>query len=141
MRYPPDDTADQPASRRRGHPGSGPVRQAASDGSVFVPGYDKRREPGPDTADSGGPGSPPWHGSAAGRGPVRGYPPGPGQPPPMYPPGQFAAWNRGPGRASGVQPGPSGLASTSPGQSGASGREAQDSRAATGGAASNPGFP
>ena len=30
-----------------------------------------------------------------GKGPVRGYPPSPGQPPPMYPPGQFAAWNRG----------------------------------------------
>ena len=28
------------------------------------------------------------------RGPVRGYPPLPGQPPPMYPPGQFAAWNQ-----------------------------------------------
>jgi len=30
----------------------------------------------------------------AGKGPVRGYPPAPGQPLPLYPPGQFAAWNR-----------------------------------------------
>jgi hypothetical protein len=29
-----------------------------------------------------------------GKGPVRGFPPAPGQPPPLYPPGQFAAWNR-----------------------------------------------
>lgn len=33
-------------------------------------------------------------GDAAGRGPIRGFPPAPGQPPPLYPPGQFAAWNR-----------------------------------------------
>jgi hypothetical protein len=30
----------------------------------------------------------------AGKGPVRGFPPAPGQPPPVYPPGQFSAWNR-----------------------------------------------
>ena len=29
------------------------------------------------------------------QGPVRGYPPVPGQPPPMYPPGRPQAWNRG----------------------------------------------
>lgn len=60
---------------------------------MFVPGYGTRRERGPD----GGPGGPAgqnWPASAAGKGPVRGYPPLPGQPPPMYPPGQFAAWNR-----------------------------------------------
>ncbi|MGO9293108.1 MAG: hypothetical protein ACLP52_04360, partial [Streptosporangiaceae bacterium] len=34
-------------------------------------------------------------GSTTTRGPVRGYPPAPGQSPLMYPPGQFAAWNRG----------------------------------------------
>ena len=62
-----------------------------------------------------------WHGlaggGAAGKGPVRGYPPMPGQPPPMYPPGQFAAWNRGQpgdaGRAAPAQP-----ASRQPVQSG-----------------------
>jgi hypothetical protein len=54
-----------------------------------------------DAASGGsGPGSPSWHGSSAGKGPVRGYPPPPGQPLPMYPPGQFAAWNRrAPGHA------------------------------------------
>jgi hypothetical protein len=56
-----------------------------------VPGYDSPRKPGRETGD---PADPPWRGSAAGKGPVRGYPPLPGQPPPMYPPGQFAAWNR-----------------------------------------------
>ena len=35
----------------------------------------------------------------AGKGPVRGYPPAPGQPPPVYPPGQFSAWNRVPRQA------------------------------------------
>jgi hypothetical protein len=38
-----------------------------------------------------------WPGVAEavpGKGPVRGYPPVPGQPPPVYPPGQFAAWNQ-----------------------------------------------
>src|SRR5262249_6948705 len=46
------------------------------------------------------PGAPgvPWHGSPAdsaiGKGPVRGFPPTPGQPQPLYPPGQFSAWNR-----------------------------------------------
>lgn len=56
-------------------------------------------------------------GGAAGKGPVRGYPPMPGQPPPMYPPGQFAAWNRGqPGGAGPSAPGQA--ASRQPGQSG-----------------------
>ncbi len=124
-------------------------REAAA-GSLFAPGYGTRPPESPDRDGTGGTGgrtsgASTWYGSAAGgaagRGPVRGYPPGPGQPPPMYPPGQFAAWNRGPGRAGGVQSGPNGPGSRSPGLSGASGREAQDSRAATGGAASNPGFP
>lgn len=33
-------------------------------------------------------------GGSAGKGPLRGYPPAPGQPPPLYPPGPFSAWNR-----------------------------------------------
>jgi hypothetical protein len=33
-------------------------------------------------------------GSPRRRGPIRGYPPMPGQPGPVYPPGQFSAWNR-----------------------------------------------
>jgi hypothetical protein len=102
MRHPSDDPAGKPAGRRRGHlpgPGAG-QRQPDPESSVFLPGYDSPREPG-SGRQSGGHSSPvaPWHGSAAsgaaGRGPVRGYPPLPGQPPPMYPPGQFAAWNRG----------------------------------------------
>jgi hypothetical protein len=35
-------------------------------------------------------------GNAAGKGPIRGFPPAPGQPPPLYPPGPFSAWNRAP---------------------------------------------
>jgi hypothetical protein len=118
MRYPPDDPADKPAGRRRGHlPGSSAGRpQPGGESSVFLPGYDSPREPG-SGRQSGGHSSPaaPWHGSAAsgaaGRGPVRGYPPLPGQPPPMYPPGQFAAWNRGSGghaRPAGAAPRPDG---------------------------------
>src|ERR1700685_1681900 len=97
MRYPPDDAADESASRRRSHrAGPSPAGQHRAEGSVFVPGYDSPRKSGRETGD---PGDPPWRGSAAGKGPVRGYPPPPGQPPPMYPPGQFAAWNRrGPGQ-------------------------------------------
>src|SRR5580700_6195833 len=92
MRYPPDDAADQSASRRRSHrSGPIPAEHARGEASVFVPGYDSPRKPGRETGD---PADPPWRGSAAGKGPVRGYPPLPGQPPPMYPPGQFAAWNR-----------------------------------------------
>ena len=33
-------------------------------------------------------------GGTAGKGPVRGFPPAPGQAAPVYPPGQFAAWNQ-----------------------------------------------
>lgn len=33
-------------------------------------------------------------GGTAGKGPVRGYPPAPGQSAPVYPPGQFSAWNQ-----------------------------------------------
>ena len=34
------------------------------------------------------------HRSGARRGPLRGFPPAPGQPDPVYPPGQFSPWNR-----------------------------------------------
>jgi hypothetical protein len=40
------------------------------------------------------------YGSAGGtarKGPVRGFPPAPGQAPPVYPPGQFSAWNQASG--------------------------------------------
>jgi hypothetical protein len=39
-------------------------------------------------------------GSPRRRGPIRGYPPIPGQPGPVYPPGQFSVWNRPSVRAS-----------------------------------------
>src|SRR5207244_2174089 len=39
-------------------------------------------------------------GSPRRRGPIRGYPPMPGQPGPVYPPGQFSVWNRPSVRAS-----------------------------------------
>ncbi len=35
-------------------------------------------------------------GGTAGKGPVRGYPPAPGQSAPVYPPGQFSPWNQPP---------------------------------------------
>lgn len=118
MRNPPGDGADQRSARRRDHAPdrNGQRERAPAAGSVFAPGYDPSR---PEPADGGPPGSrasspgASWYGSAAGgaagRGPVRGYPPVPGQPPPMYPPGQFAAWNRqrpGPGRPGEPSPGP-----------------------------------
>ena len=73
---------------------------AAAASSVFAPGYDGSPAGGDAVpASAGTHGSPSWYGStaggAAGKGPVRGFPPAPGQPPPMYPPGQFAAWNVG----------------------------------------------
>jgi hypothetical protein len=92
--------------------------------SIFTPGYSggrsARRDPrsGGNLANSGQYaadhyGGPPYeagqHGSgpyvagqygsagnAAGKGPIRGFPPAPGQPPPLYPPGPFSAWNRAP---------------------------------------------
>ena len=120
MRYPSDDTAGKPARRRHGHRadeqasgqhpsgphptgphptgqhqgGQQPGSRQADEESVFVPGYSGRREAGQQAAGGSPAGHPPWHGSSAGKGPVRGYPPLPGQPMPMYPPGQFAAWNR-----------------------------------------------
>jgi len=41
-------------------------------------------------------------GGTARKGPVRGFPPAPGQAPPVYPPGQFSAWNQAP---AGTRPG------------------------------------
>lgn len=114
MRYPPDDATQEPSRRRRSQqPGPGASGQDEGASSVFVPGYEIRREPGPVGHTAGQAATAParWYGSAAdgpaGRGPVRGYPPLPGQPPPTYPPGQFAAWNRsasGRGRHSAAAP-------------------------------------
>src|SRR5215469_5835243 len=141
MRNPPGDGADQRSTRRRDHAtdrdGQRGRRSAA--GSVFAPGYDTNRPEPPDGAASGPRPSSRgtnWYGStaggAAGKGPVRGYPPVPGQPPPMYPPGQFTAWNRrqpgpppagdasqGPGPSAGGQPTRTSGPHTGPGGSGA----------------------
>jgi hypothetical protein len=85
-------------------------RHSASSGAVFTPGYTRgAAEPDPRGAGRPDPGQGAPPGSAS-SGPVRGYAPLPGQPPPIYPPGQFAAWNRRrdgqPGGA--VQPGAQG---------------------------------
>ncbi len=92
--------------------GAGPAGGPGSGSSVFAPGYDASR-PGSGPARGGGEsGRSSWYGSAAdgaaGKGPVRGYPPAPGQPSPMYPPGQFAAWNRGRDGRARTAPGPDG---------------------------------
>ena len=85
---------------RGAQPGTGTGTGQHNDPSVFVPGYRGPR-PGRDSGhQAAGPGTPSasWQNSyadaAVGKGPVRGFPPTPGQPPPLYPPGQFAAWNR-----------------------------------------------
>jgi hypothetical protein len=44
-------------------------------------------------------------GGTAGKGPVRGFPPAPGQSAPVYPPGQFSAWNQASGRTREEPPG------------------------------------
>ena len=116
MRYPGENTSGRAPGRRQnpfgrntppqarpaaggaGGTGAGRVAaggKAASDASVFAPGYTGGRAPRGDQAPAGGG----WSGSSGGatsQGPARGFPPAPGQPPPLYPPGQFAAWNRGP---------------------------------------------
>jgi hypothetical protein len=109
MRFPGENAGGQAAARRRRPSGrdaaSQPGRRAGAgneqgqpggESSLFIPGYRDGRQ---SAAEQGGhpprPGSQyGWAGSAAGKGPVRGFPPAPGQPPPLYPPGQFSAWNR-----------------------------------------------
>jgi hypothetical protein len=115
MRYPGENTAGRAPGRRQnssgripppqarptaggtGGTGSGraaAIGKAASEASLFAPGYTGGRTPRSDqaTAGSAWAGSP---GGATSQGPARGFPPTPGLPPPLYPPGQFAAWNRG----------------------------------------------
>jgi hypothetical protein len=116
MRYPGENAAGRAPARRQnpsgritppqarpaagGAGGTGGGRagaggKAASDASVFAPGYTGGRSPAVDESLAGD-GWSAAPGGAASQGPVRGFPPAPGQPPPLYPPGQFAAWNRGP---------------------------------------------
>ena len=104
MRYPGENAAGRAPARRQNPSGrtappqarpaaGGGGGNAASDASLFAPGYTGGRSPA-----AGEPAGDAWPASpgAAGQGPVRGFPPAPGQPPPLYPPGQFAVWNRGP---------------------------------------------
>jgi hypothetical protein len=103
MRYPGDNAAGRRPGRRLSPSGrmSPPEEGAAGadgkpprgDASLFTPGYSaggQARDQDPFLAGGG------WYGpgGAAGKGPIRGFPPAPGQPPPLYPPGQFSAWNR-----------------------------------------------
>jgi hypothetical protein len=118
MRYPGENAAGRGTGRRQGTSGrttppdartaAGGARAGAArtggataagkaygDASLFAPGYSAGRAPGRDNAPAGSG----WYGppgGAAGKGPIRGFPPAPGQPAPLYPPGQFAAWNRVP---------------------------------------------
>jgi hypothetical protein len=111
MRNPGERSVDRAPGRRRGPagrnsasgqaPGAG-EQPALGGSSLFVPGYageppaaGEPDRPGPSGPGAGRPGG--WHSPATGltgKGPVRGFPPAPGQPPPVYPPGQFSAWNR-----------------------------------------------
>ena len=59
------------------------------------------------------------HPGGARRGPLRGFPPAPGQPGPVYPPGQFSSWNRASTRSAwlGITGTGGGSAETDPGYS------------------------
>jgi hypothetical protein len=106
MRYPGENAAGRAPGRR--HSPSARIAppearaaaasaraggKAASEASVFAPGYTGGRAPGSDQAAAGS-GRYGAASNAAGKGPLRGFPPAPGMPPPLYPPGPFAAWNR-----------------------------------------------
>jgi hypothetical protein len=103
MRYPGENAAGRTPSRRQSPSGRATPPEArpaasgaraggkASRASLFAPGYSNGRAPDHAPAEGGL-----WYPPAgtAGKGPVQGFAPAPGQPPLLYPPGQFAAWNR-----------------------------------------------
>src|SRR5579859_8180758 len=112
----PDDRAGalhrRPTDGGRGWPGS-PAPTGPRVPGPQVPGPQEPARPRPDNPDdepglavtrerpgarrAAPPGGAP---PPAGRlGPIRGYPPRPGQPDPVYPPGQFSPWNRASTRA------------------------------------------
>jgi hypothetical protein len=93
----PSGRTSQPEERAAGGPASG-RRPARGDPSLFAPGYSADRPAAREPVPAGG-GRYGAGGGAAGKGPIRGFPPGPGQPPPVYPPGPFSAWNRAPAEA------------------------------------------
>ncbi|MGH3275392.1 MAG: hypothetical protein ACRDNZ_13855 [Streptosporangiaceae bacterium] len=87
MRHPGDSTAAGPSMFGPGYRGQRPA--------VATPA--RRGGSGRDGGghDGGGPARSDVNADGTtGKGPVRGFPPAPGQPAPLYPPGQFAAWNR-----------------------------------------------
>jgi hypothetical protein len=74
-----------------GYPSPGANR---NDGASGLPGgFPPAGGRAPGAAAGGAPWATAEADAAVGKGPVRGFPPAPGQPPPFYPPGQFAAWN------------------------------------------------
>jgi hypothetical protein len=105
---------------------------AAAASSVFAPGYDASPPGGGAAPPRAGAHGSSWYGStaggAAGKGPVRGFPPAPGQPPPVYPPGQFDAWNVGQDGPS--RPGPQGRSQPDGGFPGRSRRDGSQPDAA-----------
>jgi hypothetical protein len=89
-----------------GDPGSGdPVGRDG--GGYGSGGYGSEQDPGA-RHDRGAAAARTLYGAAggtAGKGPVRGFPPAPGQPAPVYPPGQFSAWNQASGATREGRPG------------------------------------
>jgi len=108
MRYPGESATGETPGRRGSpsgrsapaRPGPGATDQPTpGDPSVFAPGYSTGRAGGRASGRASARGGADHYGStggAANKGPIRGFPPAPGQPPPLYPPGQFSAWNRTP---------------------------------------------
>jgi hypothetical protein len=112
MRNPGENSAGRTPGRRQNPSGRStpPEDRAAAtgvspggkspggDASLFAPGYSAGRPAARESVPAGG-GRYGAGGGAAGKGPIRGFPPAPGQPPPLYPPGPFSAWNRTSGQA------------------------------------------
>ena len=76
---------------------AGPGQPVPAGSSLFVPGYAGERPASDNGRQAAVVASGGWHAAVTGtaaKGPVRGFPPAPGQSPPVYPPGQFSAWNR-----------------------------------------------
>ena len=107
MRYPGENSAGRAPGRRQNPSGrttppeertaAGGVspgrKSAGGDASLFAPGYAGSRPAAREPVRAAG-GRYGARGGAAGKGPIRGFPPAPGLPPPLYPPGPFSAWNR-----------------------------------------------
>ena len=119
LRRPPGDgrpaadgpTATEPQARHGRRPGPSPDGLDEDGGLAITreaPGTRRRTAPQSGT-----------HPGGARRGPLRGFPPAPGQPDPVYPPGQFSSWNRASTRSAwlGIAGTGGGSADTDPGYS------------------------